>query len=65
MALGDAADGGVAAHLGDEVEVHGDERGLEAHTRGGHGGFAPGVSGADDNDIVLFSKSHPILFYGE
>jgi len=64
MALGDAADGGVAAHLGDEVEVHGDERGLEAHVGGGHGGFAPGVSGADDNDIVLLGESHPILFYG-
>ncbi len=68
MALGDAADGGVAAHLGDEVHVHGDERGLEAHARGSHGGFAASVAGADDNDIVLFRKRHwechRILFYG-
>ena len=64
MALGDAADGGVAAHLGDEVEVHGDERGLEAHARGGHGGLAAGVARAHHGDIVLFGKSHPILFYG-
>ena len=64
MALGDTADSGVAAHLGDEVEVHGDERGLEAHTRGSHGGFAAGVTGADDNDIVLLGERHPILFYG-
>jgi len=64
MALGDAADGGVAAHLGNEVEVHSDERGLEAHARGGHGGLAAGMTGAHDNDIVLFGESHPILFYG-
>ena len=64
MALGDAADGGIAAHLRDEVEVHGDERGLEAHARGGHGGLAAGVAGADDDDVVLFGESHPILFYG-
>ena len=59
MALGDAADGGVAAHLGDEVEVHGDEGGFEAHARGGHGGFAAGVAGADYGYIVLFGKCHP------
>ena len=64
MALGDAADGGVAAHLGDEIEVHGDERGLEAHARGGHCGFAAGVTGAHDDDIVLFGERHPVLFYG-
>ena len=64
VALGHAADGRIAAHLGDEVEVHGDERGLEAHARGGHGRFAAGVPGAHHDDIVLFSKSHPILFYG-
>ena len=64
MALGDAADGGVAAHLRDEVEVHGDERGLQAHARGSHGGLAAGMTGAHHDHIVLFGESHPILFYG-
>ena len=58
VAFGHAADGGIAAHLGDEVEVHGDERGLEAHARGGHRGFAAGMACADHGDIVLFGKSH-------
>jgi hypothetical protein len=62
VALGHAADGRVATHLGDEVEVHGDERGLEAHARGGHGGLAASVTGADHSNIVLFGESHPKLF---
>ena len=56
--LGHAADGWIAAHLGDQVEVHGDERGLEAHARGGHGGLAAGVTGADHDHIVLFGECH-------
>jgi hypothetical protein len=64
MALGHSADGGIAAHLGDEVKVHGDEGGLEAHARGSHGGLAPGVTRADHYHIVLFGESHPTPFYG-
>ena len=48
MAFGYAADGGVAGHLRDEVEVEGEEGGAQAHARGGGGGFAAGVAGADD-----------------
>jgi hypothetical protein len=58
MALCHATKGGVAAHLGDEVEVHGDEGGLEAHAGGSHGGLAAGVSRAHHCDIVLFGESH-------
>ncbi len=64
VSLRDAAYGGIAAHLGDEVHVHGDERGLETHARRGHGGLAAGVTRAHDHDIVLFGESHPILLYG-
>ncbi len=64
VALGHAADGRIAAHLRNQVEIHGDERGLEAHARGGHGRLAAGVSGAHYDHIVLFGESHPILFYG-
>ena len=58
MAFGDAADGGVAGHLRDEVEVQREERGAQAHARGGHRGFAAGVAGADDDDVELFGKAH-------
>src|SRR5690349_4835469 len=54
VAFGDAADGGVAGHLRDEVEVHGDHGGFEAHARRGAGGLATGVTGADDDDVVSF-----------
>jgi hypothetical protein len=51
VAFGYAADSGVAGHLGDEVEVEGEEGGAEAHARGGGGGFAACVAGADDEDV--------------
>ncbi len=53
VALGDAADGGVAGHLRDQVEVHGDHGGPQAQARAGARGFAPGMAGADDHDVVL------------
>jgi hypothetical protein len=64
VALGHAANRWIAAHLGDEIHVHGDERGFQAHTRRSHGRFAAGVPGAHHDDIVLFGERHPILFYG-
>ena len=57
MALGDAADGGIAGHLRDEVEVEREEGGAQAHARGGDGGFAAGVSGADDERRRTSPKS--------
>ena len=47
MALGDAADGGVAGHLRDEVEVQREEGRAQAHACGRGCGFATGVAGAD------------------
>ena len=58
VSLGDASDGGVAAHLGDQVEVEGEERGAQAHARGGHRCLAAGVARANHNDIELFGKRH-------
>jgi hypothetical protein len=52
VALGDASDGGVARHLRDQVEVHRDHGGPETHSRASAGGFAPGVTGADDHNVV-------------
>jgi hypothetical protein len=54
MAFGQAADGRVAAHLGDRVEVHRQKKGLAAHPSGSEGGFATRVPGADHNHIVGF-----------
>ncbi len=53
VTLGDAADGGVAGHLRDEVEVHGHDGGPEPHARAGAGRLAPGVTGADNYHVVL------------
>ena len=64
MALGDAADGGVAGHLRDEVEIQREERRAQAHARRGDGRFAAGVSRADYDYFVLFGVCHvltPIL----
>ena len=56
VSLGNAADRRIAGHLGNEVDVEGVEGGLQAHAGGGHGGFAAGVSGADDDYIELFGE---------
>jgi hypothetical protein len=57
MPLSDAADGGVAGHLGDEVDIESIEGGFQAHAGGGHGGFASGVPGAYYYDIELFGET--------
>jgi hypothetical protein len=64
MAFGDAPDSGVAAHLGDEVEVHGNDGSPKTHTRCGHGGLASGVTGAHNDNVVLFGERHPVSLYG-
>src|SRR5277367_1889948 len=58
MALGDASDGRVAGHLRDEVEIEREQGGAHAHAGRGRGRLAAGVSGADDDYVVLFSKGH-------
>ncbi len=56
VSLGNAADCRIAGHLRDEVDVERVEGGLQPHAGGGHGGFAAGVSGANDDDIELFGE---------
>ena len=58
MALGNSADGGVAGHLRNEVDVQRVEGGLQAHAGRGHGGFASGVSGADHDYVEMFGEGH-------
>jgi hypothetical protein len=64
MTFGYAADGGVAGHLGDEVEVEGEEGGAEAHARGGCGGFAARVACAYDEDVERFREGRGAEVFG-
>jgi hypothetical protein len=54
MSLGDAADGGIAGHLRDQVEVQGEERRAQAHPRGSGSGFAASMAGTDYQYVELF-----------
>ena len=53
MSLGDAANRRVAGHLRDEIEIHGDHRGAQAHARAGSRSLTSGVAGANNDDIVF------------
>ena len=52
VGLGESADGGVAGHQAEGVALGGDEEGVAAHPGGGEGGFASGMAGTNDEDIV-------------
>ncbi len=56
MSLGDAADGGIAGHLGDEIDVQCVKGSLQAHAGGSHGGLASGMTGADHDHVEMFVK---------
>ena len=58
MALGDAADGRIAGHLGDALKRERDQSDAAAHARGGHGSFAAGVARAYDEDVELVGERH-------
>jgi hypothetical protein len=42
--------------LRNQVDVESEQGGLEAHARGGHGGLAAGMSGANDYNVELFGE---------
>jgi hypothetical protein len=48
----------IAGHLRDEIDVERIESRFQAHARGGHGGFAPGMAGADYDYVELFGELH-------
>ena len=58
LTFGDAADGGIAAHLGDMIEVERHQQRLRAEPGGGERRFASGVPGADDDHIVKSIHCH-------
>ena len=54
--FGNSANGGIARHLRDEVNVKRVERGLQAHASGSHGGLASGMTGADHDNVIGFGE---------
>src|SRR5690606_26577857 len=48
----DVADGGIAGHLPDDLQVHGDEERPGAHTRRGGGSFASRMTSANHDDVI-------------
>ena len=56
MALGNPAHGRIARHLGNQVHVEREQGRFQSHAGRGHGSFAAGMAGADNDHIVLFSK---------
>ncbi len=63
VTLGDAADGWIATHLRDQVQVHGDHGGAQANAGAGARGFTAGVAGADDNDVVPVGHCYHCTVY--
>ena len=51
MAFADAADGGIARHLAEGVDILGEEQNARAGAVGGEGGFEPGMTAAHDKNI--------------
>ena len=51
MALAQAADGWIAAHRADGIEVETHQRRARTHPRRTTGSLNPGVTAADDDDI--------------
>lgn len=62
VSFGDAADGGIAGHLRDQIHVQREQGGLQPHAGSSHGGLAPCVAGAHDNDSEIFRELHCLHF---
>src|SRR5512143_646167 len=58
MPLGQPADGRIAGHLGDGVEMDGQETGAKPHGARRGGGLAAGVTGPDHDDVEIVCGSH-------
>ena len=56
LALGDTADGRVAAHLGDGISAHGQESRAQAHPRRRQRRLHARMAGTDDDDIKIVNE---------
>jgi hypothetical protein len=54
VTFGESADGGVARHGTDGIQVLGEHGDATAESGGGESGFDTGMACADDEDIVVF-----------
>ncbi len=52
LSLGQSADGWVARHLADGVQVHGQEQRLASHARGSQRRLDAGMARPDDDDVI-------------
>ena len=59
MPFGNAADTGIAAHLGDMIRIDGKHKGIRPQSCGGKGGFTCGMSAAYNDDIIIFFHAEP------
>lgn len=53
VAFGETADGGVAGHLTDGVEIDGKEESSASHAGSSEGGLDAGVAGAENDYVIL------------
>jgi hypothetical protein len=58
VTLADAADGRIAAHLPQRLDIVGEQQGASAHARSRERGFGAGMAAADDDYPVLRAKTH-------
>ncbi|MDR9356858.1 hypothetical protein FEO99_05758 [Burkholderia multivorans] len=58
MALADAADRRIAAHLPERFDVVGQQQRLRAHSGGRQRGFRAGMTAADDDDVKFCGIKH-------
>ena len=56
MTLSQAPDGGVATHLTNAVEIHGEQHGLTAHPCRSQGRLDSRMSRSYDDNIVVFGE---------
>ena len=62
MALGGAADGGVAGHIADKIQADGKHRGARPQHGGGVGGLNARVARAHHNYVIVIQMVHvPVL----
>ena len=58
VALADAADRRVAAHLSERLDVVRQQQRLAAHAGGRQGGLGAGMAAADDDDVEFLGVEH-------
>ena len=58
VALGDAANRGVARHLRDQIQIETEQRGPQPHPRRRHRRLAPRVPRTHNYNVVTFRKPH-------